>query len=204
MPPLLPSRAMMKFPAAASRLARVALALAAGVFLPLLGRGQSSVRWTTNYYSVTGTDFRAIRASIAKARPWKENFDAETRWRVEWRFNVAARDGGCVCTGFSTTTAIVTTLPAWTPPVDATPDTREQWARFFQGLVQHEAGHARNGTNAAAAIEKEFGRAGPPTDCDALKKILNDRADRVIADYRRRDEEYDRSTAYGSKPAKKR
>src|SRR5947208_619452 len=48
---------------------------------------QLSIVQTTNYYTVTGANFREIRQSISMARPWNDGFDGDTRWTVEWKFN---------------------------------------------------------------------------------------------------------------------
>src|SRR5262245_66209109 len=86
-------------------------------WMGLAGRtvAQNSVQWTTNYYLVTGATLPEIRRSINEARPWKdrENTDALTKWRVDWRFTVGQSASGCYCNTFSTTTTIAMTLPKW-------------------------------------------------------------------------------------------
>ena len=112
------------------------------VVLPLVAAAQHSFHWMTNYYAVTGASFREIRQSINAARPWKESFDGITQWTVEWNFNYAPVPAGCACSGFTTTTRIITTMPRWKPPAGVAPEVVEQWTRFFVALAQHEAGHA--------------------------------------------------------------
>ena len=179
------------------RLFPIALAFALS---PIAGHAQNLIVWTTNYYSVTGADFREIRQSIAASRPWKDGFDGDTRWNVEWKFSFAETANGCACSSFGTTTKIVTMLPRWTPPADVWPPVKEQWTRYFTNLAQHEAGHARIGTAAAAEIGKRINELGVQADCDRLKKMINERAEKVVEDYRAREKEYDRRTEHGNKP----
>lgn len=167
---------------------------------PCVLRAQNSIVWTTNYYSVTGASFREIRQSIAASRPWKDGFDGDTRWNVEWKFNMVESANGCSCSSFSTATKIVTTLPRWAPAAGADLEAGRQWTNYFVSLAQHEAGHARLGIAAAADIRKSLAAIAAQPDCDRLKKLINERAERVLADYRAREREYDRRTDHGMKP----
>src|SRR4051812_43263643 len=122
--------------------------LAAGLLLalfPIVAGAQISIVQTTNYYTVTGANFREIRQSISAARPWNDGFDGDTRWTVEWKFNSVQTAADCACSGSSTSVRIVTTLPRWIPPADVAPEAKERWTNYFIPLAQHEAGHARIG-----------------------------------------------------------
>lgn len=175
-------------------------------FLLLLAVGvsahaQNSVSLSTNFYAVAGSNFREIRRSIEQSRPWKDNFDGDTRWEINWKFTSAEGPGGCSCTSFSTTTKIVVTMPRWTPPPDVLSEVKTQWTRYFTNLAQHEAGHVRLGAAAAAEVQKQIASVGTQADCAQLKQLINDRANGVIADYRRREVEYDKRTDHGRQPA---
>ncbi len=183
----------------ASTLRLLTAALAIALF-PLVGRGQSFVVWTTNFYSVTGANFHEIRQSIAASHPWQDGFDGDTRWSVDWKFTLADTANGCLCSSFSTTAKIVTTLPRWTPPADVLPSVKEQWTRYFTNLAQHEFGHARIGIAAAAEVGKRISEVGAQPNCDQLKRTLNERAEKVVDDYRAREKEYDRRTSHGTRP----
>jgi len=159
------------------------------------------VQWTTNYYSVTGTDFREIRRSIETARPWKDPFDGDTRWTVTWKFNFTENAAGCSGSSFSTTTKITTTMPRWTPPADVLPEMKELWTRYYTNLVAHETGHARLALAAAAEIRQRLGETAAQANCDQLKRVINERAEKVVADYRAREKEYDRRTDHGRNSA---
>ena len=169
------------------------------VIFSLEARAQNFVVWTTNFYSVTGASFREIRRSIAASRPFQDGFDGDTRWNVDWKFTLADTGNGCSCTSFSTTTKIVTTLPRWTPPTNVFPEVKEQWTRYFTNLAQHEAGHARIGIAAATEVGRSISQSGAHPACEQLKRTINERAARIVDDYRAREKEYDRRTAHGNK-----
>ena len=178
----------------------VAMVLTALALFSHAAAAQNSIVWTTNYYSVTGANFREIRQSIAAARPWPDSFDGDTRWTVKWNFKLSETASGCACSNVNTATKIVTTLPRWKPAPNTPPEVQEQWGRFILSLAQHEAGHARLGQAAVADVGKSLGAAGPQRDCDTLKRSLNDRANRIVENYRAREKEYDRRTEHGNKP----
>lgn len=168
--------------------------------LGVSARAQNSVSWTTNFYAVSGTNFREIRRSIDQNRPWKDNFDGDTRWDIHWRFTTVKGASDCSSSSFSTTTKIVVTLPRWTPPPDVLSEVKTQWTRYWTNLAQHEAGHARIGLAAAAEMQKQIAGVGAQADCAKLKQLINDRANAVVADYRRREVEYDKLTDHGRTP----
>ena len=155
------------------------------------------VHWTTNFYSVTGSNFREIRQSIERSRPWKDSFDGDTRWTVGWNFNLTQTPAGCSFTSFRTTTTIVTTMPRWTPPPDIAPEVKGQWTRYFTNLLQHEVGHARIGMAAAAEVDKQIRQMTSTSDCETLRRAINERAERIVEEHRARDREYDRQTNHG-------
>lgn len=156
-----------------------------------------TVHWTTNFYSVTGANFREIRQSIASARPWPDPFDGDTRWTISWRFSVVPAGADCRVSGFSTATRITTTLPRWTPPTNADIELKQQWTRYFTNLAQHEAGHAHIGLAAAAEVRQRIGEMTVPSGCDQLNNVVNERANKVVENYRAREKEYDRRTDHG-------
>ena len=159
--------------------------------------GAQTVQWTTNFYPVTGADFRDIRRSMETTRPWPEPFDGDTRWTLTWKFNFHETAVGCTLASFSTTTIITTTLPRWTPPPDVRPETKERWTRYYTNLLAHETGHARLALAAAAEVRQRLGEASAQANCDQLRTLLNDRANRVVENYRAREKEYDRRTDHG-------
>lgn len=167
---------------------------------PILAAAQDTLRWTTNYYTVTGATLPEIRQSIRQNRPWKDRFelDGMTEWRVTWQFNVTPAEHGCRCSSFGTQTAITVTMPRWITPTN-TPDTVKQiWQKYAVALAQHEAGHAAIALAAAAEVRKRVLKAGEGVDCSGLTKRINDLGRQVIDEHRKRDKDYDAQTQHGA------
>lgn len=156
-----------------------------------------TVQWVTNYYSVQGDSFRDIRRSIAQARPWRDGFDADTRWEVTWNYRLAGNAEGCRVTSASTVTKITTTMPRWTSATNASLEMKQHWTRYYTNLLQHEAGHGRLALAAAAEVRRALENMGAHGSCQELRQAIATRANAVLADYRRREEEYDRQTNHG-------
>jgi predicted secreted Zn-dependent protease len=156
-----------------------------------------AVIWTTNFYTVTGANFREIRQSMARVRPWRDDFDGDTRWHVNWKFTATANSSGCSAASVGTTTTITTTLPRWIPPTNAAPELKQRWSAFFVALAKHEEGHARLALAAASEVLRETSTVGAQSDCDRLRAEINQRADRVVARYQQLEMDYDRRTNHG-------
>ena len=176
-----------------------ALMLLATLF-PLSTAAQNSVTWTTNYYSVTGATLVEIRQSIRQSRPWKDRFDADgfTDWRVTWRFSLTSSASGCRCSSFTTQTTVVTTMPQWKAPTNATDLPSEIWQKYVTALGQHEAGHAQLAQAAAADLRRRSRDITEASDCETLKRQLNALGEQVIEEHRKRDQDYDERTRHGA------
>lgn len=171
------------------------------IWLPLIAVAQSTVRWTTNYYPVTGATVGEIHQSMSRSRPWKEKstHDGLTDWRIQWRYQITSSPGECRLAAFTTTTTITITLPRWVRPTNALPEATTNWSRYITALGHHEAGHAQHGLAAVAEQHRRISQLGPDPNCDALKKRINDLAQQIVDDYGRRDREYDARTEHGAK-----
>ena len=184
-----------------NRRSRCQQLILAGLVFCAASASAQVVHWTTNYYSVTGANFREIRWSIAAARPWNDPFDGDTRWTISWNFASSGSAAGCSAISVSTATKITTTMPRWTPPPDVAPETKERWTRYYTNLLQHEVGHARIALAAATEMRQRLSTVGTQPNCEVLKAVINQRAANVVDDYRAREKEYDRRTNHGNNPS---
>ena len=168
------------------------------LLLPALALAQGSVAWTTNHYSVTGSTFSDIRASIERSRPSQlGRMDGLTAWRIEWRFATEPAANGCRCSSFSPRTSIAVTLPRWVAPSNTAPMIIQAWTRYITALGQHEAGHGQLALAAAAEMQKRALETPETADCRAMNERINALARGIVDDYRRRDQEYDERTRHG-------
>ena len=168
---------------------------------PLGARAQDKLQWTTNYYNVTGASLEEIRQSLNQSHPWKENSsrDGNTAWRIDWNFGLAPSAGGFRCRDFTTRTVITVTLPRWVPPTNAPTALKEIWYRYITALAQHEHGHVLNALASVAEQHKRVMELGEESSREDMRKKINDLANKVLEDFRRRDREYDDRTEHGAR-----
>ena len=73
---------------------------------------------------------------------------------------------------------------------------KKAWQRFYVGLAQHELGHAGFAFSAMAEMRKKVG-ALQAVSCSELRKTINDLANAVVNEYRKKEKEYDVRTRHG-------
>ncbi len=180
------------------------------VFIALLGGlragsadaapAQDALRWTTNYYRVTGNNPREVRQSMNESRPWRarNDSDAITAWSVTWTFTFTSSGQGCRLDSVRTATTITTTLPVFVPPTNAPTELKQRWAAYFTALARHEGQHALMATRAAAEIQSRLSSAGERINCPTLQRDLNAMAESIVARYRQEEREMDRTTRHGA------
>jgi predicted secreted Zn-dependent protease len=180
---------------------RLVIGSAVMAALCLTARAQNTVHWQTNYYPVTGATIGEIHQSLSRNRPWRgqSQLDGLTDWRVQWRYQFTSSPGECRLTSFATTTTITITLPRWHRPTNASLEVVTNWVRYITALGQHEAGHARIGLAAAAEQQRRIPALASDSNCEALKRRINDLAQQIVDDHGRQDREYDRETEHGAK-----
>jgi predicted secreted Zn-dependent protease len=161
---------------------------------------QHTVRWVTNYYYVTGASIGEIHQSLARSRPWRDQstLDGLTDWRVQWRFQIADSGGECRLSSFTTDTTITMTLPRWVRPTNTPLDVVTNWVRYINALTQHEVGHGRIGLAAAAEQQRRVPMAEADVNCNNLRNRINQLAQQIVDEHRRRDREYDERTRHGA------
>lgn len=183
-------RATRRAPLGAALLA----ALGVGV-----ARAQVEVRWTTNYYRVTGSTLREVRQSINRSRPWRDRsqVDASTAWNVTWKYGFASTPQGCQPESVRAATVVTTTLPLYVPPTNAAPELKQRWAGYFKALAAHEARHAAIATRAAEEVQRSLAAIGTRANCPTLQADLNALGESLLARFRQEEREMDRASQHG-------
>jgi len=165
--------------------------------LPPALNAANNARWTTNYYSVSGSTIREIKRSMTCNRPAQVSREGLTEWNIRWRFAPAKLQGNYRCSGFTTTTTIRITLPRWTPPAGVSDSVKQEWDRYIILLKQHEAGHGQIAMAAAGELHRRAGEIGTSPDPDALKSTVDNLMLETLREFHERDREYDRLTNHG-------
>jgi predicted secreted Zn-dependent protease len=161
---------------------------------------QDSLIIKTNFFNVSGVSERELRRSISQARPWKDKpeGDATTAWRIEWTFKVTSSETACHIQSFSTRTTVTMTFPKWTPPSSAPQALAERWEGYLTALKTHEEGHKQIALAAAAEIQRRVKALKSEPTCEALSTSMTSTAQAVLAEYRQKEIEYDRTTQHGA------
>lgn len=153
------------------------------------------------YYDIDGSSAGALRDQIRRLGPKDEtgtSHDALTVWNLEWNYATAAQDsgGGCALKDVRVTLNVSVTLPRWTPPASATAQLRQTWQGYLRNVKLHEAGHRtiaeRNARDLTAAL---IALRGPT--CDQVWSDASRTAEKIVADGRARNREYDVRTKHG-------
>jgi predicted secreted Zn-dependent protease len=182
---------------------RFAVCLCVGwlvVALPAFS-AQDSLTIATNHYAVAGSTLSEIRNSINLGRPGgvRATNDALTTWKINWRTRVSTVNGQCQLDALTVETTISITLPSWRPPTNAAPQVLKRWLAYYTALQRHELNHAESGKRAARELRRRIEEIPSQADCSMLQAQIQAVADEVIAEYKRRDEDYDRETGHGAK-----
>ncbi len=154
---------------------------------------------TEQYYDIDGSSAGALRDQIGRLGPKDESgksHDALTVWNLEWTYRTAQQDAGCLLSDVRVTLNVSVTLPRWTPPSAATAQVRQSWQTYLKNVRVHEAGHRtiaeRNARDLTAAL---VGLRGPT--CDQAWSDASRTAEKIVADGRAKNREYDVQTKHG-------
>ena len=88
-------------------------------------------------------------------------------------------------------------LPRWTPPPGVNAGLLRNWERFSEVLREHEDGHHRIAVAAAKEVRRKLGGRVKAGDCRTVEARMNEIANDVLQEYRRKQAEFDRKTDYG-------
>ena len=152
------------------------------------------------YYTVAGYSAEQLWKNIMAKTPVKEKGNrhvAYTKWYVKWQFWWLEKENSCEISKVKTRLDITYTLPKLKPASSMPDSLISRWQQYYAALFQHEQGHKDLGVKAANEIEKQISDMGPRSDCKQLELDANAIGRRVIKEYDRIENEYDRSTNHG-------
>jgi predicted secreted Zn-dependent protease len=107
------------------------------------------------------------------------------------------KDGVCRADNAAVDLDVTMSLPSWVPPAGVATQLIATWDRFSEVLREHEDGHHRIAISAAREVRRKLRARTRAATCAMLKARLNDTANAVLAEYRERQQDYDRDTDYG-------
>lgn len=149
-------------------------------------------------YPVSAAAEQRLYEAIDAASPIRQDgrvFHGYTRWDLNWRFATQARsDGRCRITSVFVELRITIDLPELREGSEAQ---RAAFAAYLPALREHEMGHAQNGRDAAAAIERRIFILPEMRSCIELNQQANQIGQQAVAEFQRRDVQYDQRTQHG-------
>lgn len=151
------------------------------------------------YYDIDGSSAGALRDQIGRLGPKDESgksHDALTVWSLAWTYDTLPDEGGCVLKDVRVTLNVSVTLPRWTPPSTASAQLRQTWQGYVRNVRLHEGGHRTIAERNARELTAALVALRTPS-CARLWSEASGTAEKIVADGRARNREYDVRTKHG-------
>ena len=152
------------------------------------------------YFDVRGATAAQLRADLSRVGPVGETGlrgDGYTEYRIAWRFSMRSGNDECRAHDVQVDLDVRMLLPRWTPPPGVNAGLLRNWERFSEVLREHEDGHHRIAVAAAKEVRRKLGGRVKAGDCRTVEARMNETANDVLQEYRRKQAEFDRKTDYG-------
>lgn len=176
------------------------LALHLFLFASLPGVVTAKDSFRIEYFEVRGTTAADLREDLRRVGPVGENgvkAGAITKYRIAWKILVTFDDESCRAGDVTVDLEVTMQLPRWEQPAHASPEVVQIWDRISALIRRHEDGHHHIAIEAAREVRRELGKPVRAASCDALKAALDDTANAVLREYRRKQADYDQRTDFG-------
>ncbi|MGE5191020.1 MAG: DUF922 domain-containing protein [Deltaproteobacteria bacterium] len=177
------------------------MALAALAALSMPGCAAQKVRERIAYYDIFGATPSELRDEMDRIGPVDgqgKRATATTWWNVAWVYRVKTTGTeSCKLSSFSVGLDVVTTLPRWQPDSNASKELRTEWGEFAARVKRHEVGHKQIGEAAAAEIGQRVRDINERQPCEEFEAAIEKVAKKTLAEYRRKDAQYDEETQHG-------
>ena len=149
-------------------------------------------------YAVDGETPDAILQSLVTRGPSSDGrrFFGLTETAVDLRYELREASNGCVIEDAQVLLSLTITLPAWSPPSGAAPETRRAWARFRRALAGHEDRHRAIAEDGAEALQRAIDGLRRP-DCEAVTLEARRRLGRLEGEIGEAHRRYDAETGHG-------
>ncbi|NJR57931.1 MAG: DUF922 domain-containing Zn-dependent protease [Cyanobacteria bacterium CRU_2_1] len=159
------------------------------------------VRIHYDYYPIDGTTAAELRSQMLQDGSMSEleerRYDAYTKWRVQWSYNHAMTEQGCMTASLEGQVDITFTLPQWDTPPNTSSSLIEAWNQYLAALQVHENGHMVNGLEAGIDVLYTLSRSPAYSSCQELEASVDTTTEQIIHYYNQQDINYDRHTQHG-------
>jgi len=152
----------------------------------------------TKYYDIKGSTLEELQAQVASLGP--HGFMAETVPFYHWNYTYKKENGTCRIDRVRVETRIVFTYPRLNDPA-ADPALADELEKRVVLIRPHEGEHEGIDRRTGQEIYDTIAGLQPAPSCAELEKELDARAQGVIAKGREANDELDRATDHGKRPA---
>lgn len=155
-------------------------------------------------YTVYGYTAEQATSQIAHCTPVrssggvKGNFAADTAYALNWQFNYVGSGGLCKLSDIRVGLHISQVFPSWQPEGNGNNVLASRWQKYIARLHAYETGHVQLDEASGAAVLADLQNL-PPTDCNDIAKLANDKANADIHAYDLANANYDLSREFGAK-----
>lgn len=153
------------------------------------------------YYQVYGTQASQIVGQIYHCTPITTDvgrYSASTNYSLNWSATYTVlEDDICIVTSPRVNIGIAQTFPEWTVQSTSSPDTIAKWQKYIANLKAHENEHADIDKNYAQQLFDMLNSA-PQGECTALQNDTNQKAQQIITNLDKANDDYDLRTKHGT------
>jgi predicted secreted Zn-dependent protease len=157
--------------------------------------GSLDLQVNTVHYDVRGHDYPSLVRSLRANGP--QGFHGLARWNVAFDYNMEPRGPDCAISAVRVRVAGEILMPRWVDAESAPLALQRRWSDHYAALQRHEEGHIQHGRELALLTKERLMGLGA-MDCDRLKTLARDEFQRLHANLKARDKEYDARTNHGA------
>lgn len=147
------------------------------------------------HYTVQGLTYEALSQSLTANGP--KGFHGLASWGIAYEYTTKKVRDGCQMEAVRVKVSGNILMPRWSDEPAAPPDLQRRWSTYSAALKQHEDGHIQHGRELAMLVkERLLGLGAVP--CEQMKALTEGVFQRLAANLKARDAEYDARTQHGA------
>jgi predicted secreted Zn-dependent protease len=161
---------------------------------------EPQVKETIAYYNVAGNTPEELRGELNRIGPFDKDgrqFDAMTRWYVNWRYRYDKTEQACGIASVTTEVKVNIVLPQLVQDAAMPAELRQTFETFVAALLTHGRGHGKIGIDIAGRIEDGIAKLPAEPTCDRMGQVANELGQELIREANRQGADYDAQTNHG-------
>lgn len=156
----------------------------------------AEVKERTTYFTVRGTTLDELDRDLNRKGPLMTATGVRHPGSTQVKFDgrVTYREstsGGCQVGKTNIGVHLVKTLPKWTPPRAATPETRIVWKTLADDIARHEEDHVKIAKLWLKKMESAVRNLGSSADCAAMEARVNKVTASYLASHEKAQRDFD-------------